>query len=146
MLSNRKRTFLFFTGLIGLFILALSFMYFTPKTYPDTPNGQVPNEYATVKSAPDALIIVHKAGCQHCQQASKTIVPALDSSKNQKRPVLVIESTNEHQKVSEGNSYPDILTDYGISRYPTILHLKNGTVVGRYTGTNVQQLKAILNS
>lgn len=138
-MSKKTKSIVLVSLFLGGFIILISWMYFAPKTYPDS--HDVPTQYQTVKSADEGYIIIHKAGCKRCRQASKSIMPALSDVKV---PVLVVEVRKLQSEVKNDSSYPDIVSLYQVNNYPTILQLKSGVVVDRYSGTNRAQIEQIL--
>lgn len=138
-MNKNSKSLVLFSIFFGGFIFLISWMYLAPKTYPDSPD--VPAQYQTVKNADEGYIIVHKAGCRRCRRASKAIVPAMTDVKV---PVLVVEAGKVQNEAKNDSSYPNILSLYQVNNYPTILHLKSGVVVDRYSGTNPDKVEKIL--
>ncbi|GAP01069.1 thioredoxin [Fructobacillus fructosus] len=138
-MNKKTKSFFLVSLFLGGFIILISWMYLSPKTYPDS--HDVPTQYQTIKSADEGYIIIHKAGCKRCHQASKSIVPALSDVKV---PILVVEAGKMQTEVKNDSSYPNILSLYQVNHYPTILHLKSGVVVDRYSGANRDKIEQIL--
>ena len=96
----------------------------------DIPNMELPHYY----------VYFFSRTCNHCQHIKNLVIPIL----LRKRIFFACESSKEH-RVCSNQFYGDIKTiDYCILGYPTIIEIKNGSIVRYANGEN--EVLSLLNT
>lgn len=136
---HRQKKIVIWLLIIVLFcltILGTGYWYqkFVLNGYPDTPNFLKKFDQLQADKNSQSVLVFHKPGCSDCQHVRSTVIEVIKT--NQRYNYVVIDVTKKEAK--------SLITKYGITQVPTIIHLRGNQVVASTTSTEPQQVKKVM--